>query len=160
MAVFSYGASDSIAFSTLDTWSTAENDGNSNISLVNVMNNLQPADAAPHACSELRGNDFLYGNVHTSGASGTVAITAGYSEGASSSGFALKNVNFNSVASVTITAVSVYPNYLEGFYDADNGGGNLLVDYNEANTGGTMTLTSSTFTDKTNIYAHFVNAHA
>ena len=72
----------------------------------------------------------------------------------------LKNVNFDSVSSVTVTATAVYPRYLAGFYDADNGGGNLLVDYNEPTISGTITLTASTFTDKTAIYAHFIDAHA
>ena len=159
MAVYSYGASSAVNFSTFDAWSTAENDGNSNISLDNVMNNLQPADTAPHQCSELRGNNFLYGTVSKSGAAGTVAVTAGYTEAAAAS-FTLKNVNFDSVSSVTVTATAVYPRYLAGFYDADNGGGNLLVDYNEPTISGTITLTASTFTDKTAIYAHFIDAHA
>ena len=82
------------------------------------------------------------------------------STGTSSSSITLANVNFNSVSSVTITATSTYPNYLEGFYSAANGGGTLLVNYDEPTTSGTITLTASTFTSYQNIYAYFVNAHA
>ena len=158
MAVYSYGASDSIAWSTFDTWST-QFSSDSNVSLNTVMDNLEPADSAPHQASELRDNNILYGNVYADGATGTVAVTTGYSQGATTS-FALKNVNFNSVSSVVITATATYPVYLEGFYTATNGGGTLLQDYNEPTTSGTLTLTDSTHTGVTNIYAYFVDAHA
>ncbi len=158
MAVFTYGASDAVAWSSLSGWST-QYSANSNISFDTVMNNLEPADSAPHQASELRGNSILYGNVYADGASGNVAVTTGYSQGATTS-FALKNVNFNSVSSVVITATATYPVYLEGFYTATNGGGTLLEDYNEPTTSGTLTLTSSTHTGVLNIYAYFVDAHA
>jgi len=158
MAVHTYGASDSIAWSTFDAWSN-QYSSDSNISIDTVMNNLEPADSAPHQASELRGNSFLYGNVHCSGAAGNIQVTAGYSTGTSTTSIALANVNFNSVSSVTITATATYPVYLEGFYTAANGGGTLLVDYNEATISGTITLTSSTF-NHTDIYAYFVNAHS
>lgn len=159
MAVYSYGAGASIAWSTFDAWHNSYS-SNSNISLNQIMDNLEPADSAPHQASELRGNNFLYGAVHCSGASGTIQVTAGYSTPTSTTNFNLSNVNFNSISSVTITATSVYPNYLEGFYSAANGGGTRLVDYNEPTTSGTITLTASTFTSYQNIYAYFVNAHA
>ena len=158
MAVYSYGASSAVAFSTFDTWST-QYSSDSNVSLDTVMNNLEPADSAPHQCSELRGNNILYGNVYADGASGNVAVTTGYSQGATTS-FTLKNVNFNSVSSVVITATATYPVYLEGFYTATNGGGTLLENYDEPTTSGTITLTSSTHTGVVNIYAYFVDAHA
>jgi len=159
MAVYSYGASSAVNFSTFDEWSTAENEGNANISLNSVMDNLEPADAAPHQCSELRGNDILYGTVSKSGAAGTVAVTAGYSQAATSA-FTLKNVNFDSVSSVTVTATAVYPRYLAGFYSANDAGGTLLQDYNEPAITGTITLTKDTFTTNTTIFAHFIDAHA
>lgn len=159
MAVYSYGASDSIAWSTFDAWHNSYS-SNSNISLNQVMDNLEPADSAPHQASELRGNNFLYGTVHCSGASGTIQVTAGYSTPTSTTSFNLANVNFNSVSSVTITATATYPVYLEGFYSAANGGGTLLQDYNEPTVSGTITLTASTFTSYQNIYAYFVDAHA
>lgn len=159
MAVYAYGASDSIAWSTFDSWHNSYS-SNSNISLNQVMDNLEPADAAPHQASELRGNSFLYGTVHCSGASGTIQVTAGYSTPTSTTSFNLSNVNFNSVSSVTITATATYPVYLEGFYTAANGGGTRLVDYNEPTVSGTITLTASTFIPNTNIYAYFVDAHA
>ena len=159
MAVYTYGASDSIAWSTFDAWSN-QFSSNSNISIDTVMNNLEPADSAPHQASELRGNSFLYGTVHCSGASGNIQVTSGYSTGTSSSSITLANVNFNSVASVTITATATYPVYLEGFYTATGGGGTRLVDYNEPTVSGTITLTASTFTTATDIYAYFVDAHA
>ena len=159
MAVYSYGAGSSVAWSTFDAWHNSYS-SDSNISLNQVMDNLEPADAAPHQASELRGNNFLYGTVHCSGASGNIAVTGGYSTPSSTTSFNLSNVNFNSISSVTITATSTYPNYLEGFYSAANGGGTLLVNYDEPTTSGTITLTASTFTSYQNIYAYFVNAHA
>lgn len=159
MAVYAYGASDSIAWSTFDSWHNSYS-SDSNISLNQVMDNLEPADAAPHQASELRGNSFLYGTVHCSGASGTIQVTAGYSTPTSTTSFNLSNVNFNPVSSVTITATATYPVYLEGFYTAANGGGTRLVDYNEPTVSGTITLTASTFTSNTDIYAYFVDAHA
>ena len=158
MAVYSYGSGDSVSFSTFDAWSN-QFSSNSNISLNTLMDNLEPADSAPHQVSELRGNSFLYGNVYASGATGNVAVTSGYTQGATTS-FALRNVNFNSVSSVVITATATYPVYLEGFYSAANGGGDLLENYDEPTTSGTLTLTDSTHTGRQNIYAYFVDAHA
>ena len=157
MAVYSYGATNQ-SFLSFVTWST-EFASNSNLSLNTVMDNLEPADTAPHEMSELKDNDILYGTVHVDGAAGSVEVTTGYDHDAVTDNFILKNVNFDSVAQVIITATAVYPRYLEGFYDAADGGGTLLVDYNEPTTSGTITLTSSTFTGATNIYAYFVDAH-
>ena len=159
MAVYSYGASDSIAWSTFDAWSV-EYSSNSNISIETVMSSLEPVDSAPHQASELRDNNILYGTIHCSGASGNVQVTSGYSSGTSSTTLDLKNVNFNSISSVVITATATYPVYLEGFYSAANGGGTLLQNYDEPTTSGTITLTASTFTSYQNIYAYFVDAHA
>lgn len=159
MAVYAYGASDSIAFSTFDAWHNSFS-SDSNISLNTLMDNLEPADSAPHQASELRDNSFLYGTVHCSGASGTIQVTAGYSTPTSTTSFNLSNVNFNSVSSVTITATATYPVYLEGFYSGASGGGDLLVNYDEPTVSGTITLTASTFTERQNIYAYFVDAHA
>ena len=158
MAVATYGASDQIAWSSFIFWSNQYSSA-ANVSLDTVMNNLEPADSAPHQASEIRGNSFLYGNVYADGASGNVAVTTGYSQGATTS-FALRNVNFNSISSVVITATATYPVYLEGFYTATNGGGTLLENYDEPTTSGTITLTSSTHTGVVNIYAYFVDAHA
>ena len=158
MAVATYGASDQIAWSSFIFWSNQYSSA-ANVSLDTVMNNLEPADSAPHQASEIRGNSFLYGNVYADGASGTVAVTTGYSQGATTS-FALRNVNFNSISSVVITATATYPVYLEGFYTATNGGGTLLQNYDEPTTSGTLTLTSGTHTGVTDIYAYFVDAHA
>jgi hypothetical protein len=159
MAVFTYGASDEVTWSSFSGWHNSYS-SNSNLSLNQVMDNLEPADSAPHQASELRGNSFLYGTVHCSGASGNIQVTAGYSTPSSTTNFNLSNVNFNSVSSVTITATATYPVYLEGFYSAANGGGTLLQNYDEPTTSGTITLTSSTFTSYENIYAYFVDAHA
>lgn len=159
MAVYSYGAGSSVAWSTFDAWSN-QYSSDSNVSLNQVMDNLEPADSAPHQASELRGNNFLYGAVHCSGATGNVAATGGYFTSSTTGTLTLANVNFDSISSVTITATSVYPNYLEGFYSAANGGGTLLVNYDEPTTSGTITLTASTFQSYQNIYAYFVNAHA
>ena len=158
MAVATYGASDQIAWSSFIFWSNQYSSA-ANVSLDTVMNNLEPADSAPHQASEIRGNSFLYGNVYADGASGNVAVTTGYSQGATTS-FALRNVNFNSISSVVITATATYPVYLEGFYSAADGGGTLLENYDEPTTSGTITLTSSTHTGVVNIYAYFVDAHA
>lgn len=159
MAVYSYGSGASVSFSTFDAWSN-QFSSNSNISLNTLMDNLEPADSAPHQVSELRGNSFLYGNVYASGATGYVSVTTGYSGQGNASQFTLKNVNFNSVSAVVITATATYPVYLEGFYSAANGGGDLLENYDEPTTSGTISLTSSTHTGRQNIYAYFVDAHA
>lgn len=159
MAVYSYGSGASVSFSTFDAWSN-QFSSNSNISLNTLMDNLEPADSAPHQVSELRGNSFLYGQVHCAGASGTIQVTSGYTSSTSTSSLTLKNVNFNSVSSVVITATATYPVYLEGFYSGTIGYGDLLVNYDEPTTSGTITLTASTFTTYANIYAHFVDAHA
>lgn len=158
MAVKTYGATN-ISFSSFDEWSN-QFSSDSNISLNTLMDNLEPADTAPHQVSELRNNSFLYGEVSSSGAGGTVSVTSGYSQAAVSGSFKLRNVNFDDVSSVVITATCAYPNYLEGFYSGPNGTGTLLQNYDEPATTGTLTLTSTTHTSVDKFYAYFVNAHS
>ena len=159
MAVHTYGATN-ISFSSFDEWSN-QFSSDSDVSLNTLMDNLEPGDTAPHSVSELRNNSFLYGDVSVSGAPGTVRVSSGYTgQNATSSSFALKNVNFDDVSSVTITAQCAYPNYLEGFYSGPNGTGDLLRDYSEPATTGDLSLTSTTFQEVDHIYAYFVNAHA
>ena len=157
MAVYTYGANN-ISFSSFDSWSN-QFSSDSNISLNTLMDNIEPADTAPHQVSELRNNEFLYGDVEADG-SGTVEVTSGYTGQGATTSFQLKNVNFNSVSSVVLTANCTYPNYLEGWYSGIGGTGTLLANYDEPATTGTLTLTSTTFTGVTVFYAYFVNAHA
>jgi len=157
MAVYSYGASN-ISFNTFDAWSN-QFSSNSNLSLNTLMDNLEPADTAPHSVSELANNEFLYGDVEADG-SGTVEVTSGYTGQGATTSFQLRNVNFDDVSSVVLTANCTYPNYLEGWYSGISGTGTLLANYDEPATTGTLTLTSSTFTTVTTFYAYFVNAHA
>lgn len=155
MAVFSYGSSN-ISFSTFDSWST-QFSSDSNISLDTVMGALQPADAAPHQVSELRNNKILYGTVDSNGG-GKVSVTSGYTQSAVSS-FILKNVNFASIASITISATSTYPYTFHSFRTADNGGGSVLSTTGQGTTTGTLTLTESTHTSVVDFYAYFTTTH-
>jgi len=155
MAVAAYSTTN-ISWSSFDTWST-QYASDSNISLATVMSNLQPADSAPYAASELRSNAFLYGTV-IAGTGGTVAVTSGYTEAATSS-FTLKNVNFASVASVTITATASYPYTFHSFRTAASGGGTELSTTGQGTTSGTITLTSGTHTGVGTFYAYFTTTH-
>lgn len=158
MAVYSYASNASVSLSSIENWHNSYEESDTNVSMQTIFTNLEPADSAPHSLSELRGTSFLYGDVLTSG-TGTVRVTSGYSGQGAASSFKLKNVNFDLVSSVVLTADAVYPNYLEGWYSGPNGTGTLLADYNEPATTGTLTLTESTFTSVTGFYAYFVNAH-
>lgn len=156
MAVAAYSTTN-ISWSSFDTWST-QYASDSNISLATVMLNLQPADSAPYAVSELRSNAFLYGSV-IAGTGGTVAVTSGYTEAAASS-FNLKNVNFASVASVTITATASYPYTFHSFRTAASGAGTELSTTGQGTTSGTITLTSDTHTGVGTFYAYFTTTHS
>ena len=155
MAVYSYGATN-ISFGTFDVWST-QFASNANISLDTVMGNLEPADAAPHQVSELRNNKFLYGTLIAE-TGGTVSVTAGYTAGAASS-ITLKNVNFNTISSVTLTATATYPYTFHSFRDASGGGGTSLGTGGSGTTTGTMSMVSTTHTGVTTFYAYFTTTH-
>ena len=151
MAVQSYGTTN-ISWSTFDTWSTAIA-SDSNVSLNSVMDALEPADAAPHQASELRSNAFLYGTVSCS-TGGSVSVTSGYSQSATNS-FSLKNINFGSIASITITATATYPYYFDNW----RGDGTLISTTGQGTTTGTLTLTSGVHTGVSAFYATFATTH-
>lgn len=156
MAVYSYGST-GISFSTFDTWSN-QFSSNSNISLNTLMDNIEPADSAPHSVSELRNNSFLYGSV-VAGTGGTVAVTSGYTQ-ASAASFTLRNVNFGSISSITITATATYPYQFHSFRTANLGAGTALSTTGQGTTTGTITLTSSTHTGVGTFYAYFNSTHS
>ena len=151
MAVQSYGTTN-ILWSSFDTWSTAIA-SDSNVSLNSVMDALEPADSTPHQASELRSNAFLYGTVSCS-TGGTVAVTSGYSQGATTS-FTLKNVNFGSIASITLTATATYPYYFSDW----RGDGTVISTTGAGGTTGTLTLTSGVHTGVSAFYATFATTH-
>lgn len=152
MAVQSYGTTN-ISFSSFDTWSN-QFSSDSNISLNTLMDNLQPTDTAPHQVSELRGNAFLYGTV-SCGTGGTVSVTSGYSQGATTS-FTLLNVNFGSIASITLTATATYPYYFNQW----RGDGTVISTTGQGGTTGTLTLTSAAYTGVNAFFAEFGTTHS
>ena len=156
MAIQTYGANN-VSFSSFDTWSN-QFSSDSNISLNTLMDNLEPADAPPHQVSELRNNSFLYGTV-TAETGGTFQITAGYSTSAGLTSLTLANVNFGSIASVTITATGVYPYTFHSFRTAASGGGTALSTTGQGTTTGTYTITTANAGDFTNIYVYFTTTH-
>lgn len=155
MAVAAYSTTN-ISFSSFDTWST-QYGSDSNISLTTVMTNLEPADTAPHALSEIRSNAILYGSV-VAETGGTVSISSGYTQAGAGS-FTLKNVNFNSIASVTVQATATYPYTFHSFRTASGGGGTALSTTGQGTTTGTITLTSGAHTGVTTFYAYFTTTH-
>lgn len=158
MAVYSYGST-GISFSTFDVWSNMYS-SNSNISLQTVLNNLYPSATPPNKSvgGELRNNSFLYGSV-VAGSGGTVSVTGGYTEAATSS-FTLKNVSFNDISSITITATATYPFQFHSFRTAANGGGTSLSTTGQGTTTGTITLTSTAHTGVGTFYAYFDSTHS
>ena len=157
MAVYSYAANAAVSMATIDAW---HNDfsSNSNLSMNDIFTTLEPVDSQPHSLSELRGNDFLYGTV-TPETGGSISVTSGYTLAAQTTVHTLKNVNFGSLASITITATATYPYVFHSFRDAASGGGNALSTSGTGTTTGTLTLTSSTVTSAVNIYAYFNSSH-
>lgn len=157
MAVQTYTANN-ISFSSFDTWSN-QFSSDSNVSLNTLMDNLEPADTPPHQVSELRNNSFLYGTV-TGETGGTFQITAGYSTSAGLTSHTLHNVNFNSVASITITATAAYPYTFHSFRTASGGGGSALSTTGQGTTSGTYTIDSSEAANFTDIYVYFTTTHS
>lgn len=155
MAVYTYGANN-ISWSSFDDWSN-QFASQANLSLNTLMDNLEPADSAPHAASELRSNAFLYGSV-VAGTGGTVSVTSGYSQSATSS-FTLRNVNFASISSITLTATATYPYTFHSWRTAAGSGGSSLGTTGQGTTTGTLTLTSGTATGVGTIYAYFTTTH-
>ena len=155
MAVYTYGANN-IAWSTFDDWSN-QFASQANLSINTLMDNLEPADSAPHAASELRSNAFLYGSV-VAGTGGTVSVTSGYSQAAAAS-FTLRNVNFASISSITLTATATYPYTFHSFRTAASGGGSSLSTTGQGTTTGTLTLTSGNSALVQTFYAYFTTTH-
>lgn len=151
MAVHSYSGNN-ISFSSFDTWSN-QFSSDSNISLNTLMDNLEPADTPPHQVSELRNNAFLYGTV-SCGTGGTVSVTSGYTQGATTS-FTLANIDFGSIASITITATATYPYYFSQW----RGDGTVISTTGTGTTTGNLTLNSSVHTGVSAFYAEFGTTH-
>ena len=117
------------------------------------MDNLEPADTPPHQVSELRNNAFLYGTV-SCGTGGTVSVTSGYTQGATTS-FTLANIDFGSIASITITATATYPYYFSQW----RGDGTVISTTGTGTTTGNLTLNSSVHTGVSAFYAEFGTTH-
>lgn len=152
MAVQSYGSTN-ISFSSFDTWSN-QFSSNSNISLITLMDNLEPNDNNPHSVSELRNNAFLYGTVSCS-TGGTVSVTSGYTQSATTS-FTLANVDFGAIASITLTATATYPYYFSQW----RGDGSVISTTGTGTTTGNLTLTSGVHTGVSAFYAEFGTTHS
>lgn len=157
MAVHTYDTTN-IAWSSFDTWSN-QYSSDSNVSLQTVFNNLQPGQTPPNKSvgGILRSTSFLYGSV-VAGTGGTVSVTSGYTQSAASS-FTLANVDFSSIASITLTATASYPYTFHSFRDASGGGGNSLGTTGQGTTTGTLTLTSGVHTGVGTFYAYFTTTH-
>ena len=158
MAVYSYAANAAVSMATIDAW---HNDfsSNSNLSMNDIFTTLEPADAQPHSLSELRGNDFLYGTV-TPETGGSISVTSGYTLAAQTTVHTLKNVNFGSLASITITATATYPYVFHSFRDTAGGAGAALSTAGAGTTTGTITLTMLTHVGVPNFYACFDTSHS
>ncbi len=157
MAVYSYAANAAVSMATIDAW---HNDfsSNSNLSMSSIFTTLEPSDSQPHSLSELRGNAFLYGTIIPE-TGGNISVTSGYTLAGQTSNHKLKNVNFGTLASITVTATATYPYTFHSFRSAASGAGSALSTTGTGTTTGTITLTSSTHTANTNIYAYFTSAH-
>lgn len=156
MAVQTYGTTN-ISFSSFDTWSN-QFSSDSNISLNTLMDNLEPADTPPHQVSELRSNSFLYGTV-TAETGGSFQVTSGYSTSAGLTSHTLENVNFGSIASVTLTATATYPYTFHSFRTASGGSGSVLSATGQGTTTGTYTISAANAGNFTNIYIFFTTTH-
>jgi hypothetical protein len=143
---------------TIDAWHNHFS-SNSNLSMNGIFTTLEPADSQPHSLSELRGNDFLYGTV-TPETGGSISVTSGYTLAAQTTVHSLKNVNFGSLASITITATATYPYVFHSFRDTAGGAGSAQSTSGAGTTTGTITLTSSTHVGVPNFYAYFDSSHS
>ena len=158
MAVYTYASNAAVSMATIDAW---HNDfsSNSNLSMDDIFTTLEPVDSQPHSLSELRGNDFLYGTV-TPETGGSISVTSGYTLAAQTTAHKLKNVNFGSLASITITATATYPYVFHSFRDTAGGAGAALSTTGAGTTTGTITLTMLTHVGVPNFYAYFDSSHS
>jgi hypothetical protein len=157
MAVHSYGTTN-IAWSSFDSWSN-QYSSDSNVSFTTVVGGLQPSQTPPNKSvgGVLRSTSFLYGSV-VAGTGGTVSVTSGYTQSAASS-FTLANVDFSSIASITLTATATYPYTFHSWRTAASGGGSSLGTTGQGTTTGTLTLTSGVHTSVGTFYAYFTTTH-
>ena len=93
MAVYTYGATN-ISFSSFDTW--ANNVGSdSNVTMNNALADAVPSNSNPTSASEIRNNNWFYGQLQVS-ANGFVDVSAtGYSVADATGTTTLKNVNLD-----------------------------------------------------------------
>ncbi len=148
MSRYTYGASGPIAFSTFDTWANNVS-SDTNTGLDNALSDFYPTQSAPYEASLLLNSAIFYGNV-VAGTGGTVAMTAPYSQGATSS-FTLKNFDTNDY-SLTLVASATYPYTFHSWRTAAGGGGSQL------STSATYTPTGGAL-DTATFYAYFTTTH-
>lgn len=149
MAVYTYGNSGPIAWSTFDTWANNVT-SDTNATLPNALSDWYPTQAAPYSASFLLGTSIYYGNVQA-GIGGVVGMTAPYTVSNTTS-FGIKNLSLNTY-SITLTASATYPYTFHSWRTATGGGGTQLT------TSSTLTLTSSTHTAVTTFHAYFTTTH-
>lgn len=149
MAVYTYGASN-ISFGTFHTWSNNVA-SQTDTSLSGSLSDFYPTQAAPFQVSEIAPSTSIFYGVITSDTGGTVALSAPYTVGATSS-FTVKNLLISTYA-VTIVASANYPYTFHSWRDATGGGGNQL------STNSTLTLTELDHTGVTTFYAYFTTTH-
>lgn len=149
MAVYTYGANN-ITFSSFETWSNNITTS-LNIELDVAVNDFHPANAAPFQVSEFAPNtSIFYGNI-IAGTGGTVAISAPYTVGATTS-ITVKNFLI-STYSLTIVASATYPYTFNSWRSAASGGGSQL------STSSTLTLNYLDHTSVPSFYAYFTTTH-
>jgi len=147
MAVYTYGTTN-ISFSTFDTW--ANNIGSdSNVTMNNALADAVPSNSNPTSASEIRNNNWFYGQLQVS-TGGYVDVSAtGYSVADATGTSTLKNVNLDE-SNLTLTAdeTAAYPRTFVRWRRGGSGGA-------EISTSTTLTLTSANETATTVFYAEF-----
>lgn len=147
MAVYTYGTTN-ISFSTFDTW--ANNIGSdSNVTMNNALADAVPSNSNPTSASEIRNNNWFYGQLQVS-ANGFVDVSAtGYSVADATGTTTLKNVNLDE-SNLTLTAdeTASYPDTFVRWRRGSSGGA-------EIQTANALTLTSANETSTTLFYAEF-----
>jgi len=152
MAVYTYGNPGPINFSTFDIWANNVS-SDTNAGIDNALSDWYPTQSAPFQASTLSGAYVFYGSV-AAGTGGSVALTAPYSVGSTSS-FTVKNFNLGAY-SLTLTASATYPYTFHSWRTSSGGGGTQL------STSSTLTISngsSSTLKNPTTYYAYFTTTH-
>ena len=121
-----------------------------------VHSNHYPSRSTPTNLSAVVNDKFLKIDLYAGdggGEGGKIGVISGYTTSTNQNSINLRYINITEAGSVVVRATATYPRIVQGWYDNDSGGSQLVAGNGTSTLD--ITLTPTTFTTNTEAYARF-----